>query len=344
MTKGSAIHLAANAVAKCILTIIFTFAALGAPAQVQQSFSSFDRLGVGLSVGTPGIGLEFSTPVCSWARVRAGASFMPSFNVPMTFGLSSYVDGQGVVPINDRFDHINDILHDFTGLTINREVGMNAKATMVNASVIVDFYPLRNKHFYVSAGFYWGTRKIGHIENDIREMPTLMGLLVYNNLYDYFINERYIDEPLYNDVYLDPEVGDQMRDKFAAYGVLGAHVGDFKADGEAYMMEPDEDGVIEANMYVNSFKPYFGLGYECYLSRDRRWSFGVDAGMWFWGGAPDIITHEGVNMVKDLTNLHGKVGSYVDVASKLKVYPAINLTLRYNISLTKSRPEIEIVL
>lgn len=333
MTKGKAVRLAASMAAKSLLFITLLLVAHSASGQNAYEFKRFDRLSVGVNVGSTGLGIEFSTPITSWARARVGASFMPGFNVPMNFGVSSYVSGQGVTPLSDKFDKINNILENFAGMSVNSSIDMDAHATMRNLSLLVDFYPLRNKHFYVTAGFYWGPRKIGHIENNIREMPTLMGILVYNKLYDFFVSERYLDEPLYNDVYFDPDKGDLLREKFLKYGTLGAHVGDFKSDGKPYMMEPDKDGVIEANMFVNCFKPYLGLGYDCYLSRDHQWSFGVNAGLWIWGGAPDIITHDGVNMVADLKDIGGKVGTYVDITKALKVYPVINVTLRYNISL-----------
>src|SRR5574344_309538 len=39
------------------------------------------HLGAGISVGTPGVGIEFSTPITHYVQLRAGYSFMPKVKV-----------------------------------------------------------------------------------------------------------------------------------------------------------------------------------------------------------------------------------------------------------------------
>ena len=84
--------------------------------------------------------------------------------------------------------------------------------------------------------------------------------------------------------------------------------------------------MVKADMHVNRFKPYVGIGYEGNLSKkDDRWKIAVDGGVLFWGGSPEVITHEGVDLVHDVKNVSGKVGSYVDAIEKFKVYPMLNV-------------------
>jgi hypothetical protein len=51
----------------------------------------------------------------------------------------------------------------------------------------------------------------------------------------------------------------------------------------------------------------------------------------FWGGAPSLYTAEGVNLVKDVSGIEGKSGSYVKLMSKLKAYPTIGVRIIKNI-------------
>ena len=83
---------------------------------------------------------------------------------------------------------------------------------------------------------------------------------------------------------------------------------------------------------MNAFRPYVGLGYTTPICGcDSRFKFDVDCGIMMWGGSPEIITHDGVNMGKDLVNIRGKIGDYVDIANSLKVYPMVSVRFSYTI-------------
>jgi hypothetical protein len=51
----------------------------------------------------------------------------------------------------------------------------------------------------------------------------------------------------------------------------------------------------------------------------------------FWGGAPDVYTHDGTNLTRDVEDIYGKVGRYMDVASAMKVFPVLNARISYRI-------------
>ena len=40
----------------------------------------------------------------------------------------------------------------------------------------------------------------------------------------------------------------------------------------------------------------------------------------FWGGTPEVVTHDGTDLAKDVENIGGKVGDYVRFVKSLKVY------------------------
>lgn len=307
-----------------------------------------NHLDVGVNVGTTGLGLNIAMPVSDWVRVRAGFSYMPRFNVPLTFHIASYAEGSGVQSINEKFATMQAVLKQFSGMTVDETVSMNTKCTMVDFNFMVDVYPLKNdRRWRVTAGFLWGRSKIGHAENTIKDMSSLVSLNFYNRLYDYFTQRRFLSEPLYGDMYIDPDMGFALKSKFESYGRLGIHLGEFNdgvvldgkdVSGQPYMMEPNEDGMVIADMFVDNFKPYIGLGYDTEVGRGGKFRFGVDAGVVFWGGRPDLITHpntnygnESVDMINDLHSIGGKVGDYVDITKAFVVYPNIGVHLAYRI-------------
>lgn len=288
----------------------------------------FTRLEIAGNVGTTGLGLELATPVTKWAKLRMGVDWMPHINIGMDFSLDSYLDGK----VSNKFDRIQQMMHDMTGFTMDDKIEMTSKPTMTTFKLLVDVYPLqKNTHWHVTAGFFIGGNSIGTSINKMQEMPSLLTLNMYNRIYDDVSSpdfvQNMIDNPIFDDIYLDPEVAMTLQDKMLPLGRLGVHIGDFK-DGTPYMMEPDKDGTVSAKAMVNRFRPYLGIGYEGNLSRDGKWKIGVDAGAQFWGGAPKVTTHEGV-VLNDLKNIRGKVKDYMDLMKGMAVYPSIAARLSY---------------
>lgn len=115
-------------------------------------------------------------------------------------------------------------------------------------------------------------------------------------------------------------------------GELRYDVGDrmFSA-GDAYRMLPDEECMVRANAYANAVKPYVGFGYGGFIDRYQRTKLSVDCGVMFWGGRPSVITHDGVDLVRDLYDLNSSVDRYVKIVKALPVYPVIELKISQRI-------------
>ena len=100
------------------------------------------------------------------------------------------------------------------------------------------------------------------------------------------------------------------------------------APGDAYIVEPDDYGVVSVSAKSNSFKPYLGFGYGGRLVKNRDdWKVSFDCGAMFWGGTPDVIVNDGINLTKDVKNVKGQVGRYVDVFNAFKVYPVLSFRI-----------------
>ena len=112
---------------------------------------------------------------------------------------------------------------------------------------------------------------------------------------------------------------------------MGMHVGEYD-DGTAYLMEPGDDGMVRAEMKTNAFKPYLGAGYGGRLLKNNdKFHIAVDLGAMFWGGSPRVVTHDGTDLIRDVSNISGKVGNYVSLAKTFKVFPVLDVRLVYNI-------------
>ena len=303
-----------------------------------KELQAFNHLDFGVTLGTTGIGFDFATPICDFAQVRAGFSYMPEIKPTMHFGVQV---GDDPTTSQSKFDKMAGMLEGFVGNKVDNQIDMKGEPNFYNFNLMVDFFPLKNKSWHVTAGFYYGPSTIGKAYNTTEDMPSLIAVGMYNNMYDFFVDERYWDEPILGeDNYLDPDIGDALRDKFNNNGRMGIRLGEYSHDitdtegnvihkkGDPYIMVPDENSMAKAKLKVNSFKPYLGFGYSGRLFKNNdRYRIGFDCGAMFWGGEPSVITHDGTDLVKDVDNVRGKVGDYVDAVKQFKVFPVINLRI-----------------
>lgn len=332
---------------------------------------AFNHLDISLTSGTTGVGLDAAMPIGDKFRLRAGFAFMPHISKVLHFGVQVGEKAEGQTEEDfrkvsqNKFNRLSGLLSSFTGYQVDDKVDMLAIPTYYNFSVLADFYPLpRNKHWRVTAGIYIGNKQVGKSYNKTEDMPSLLAVGIYNNLYEKALAGEPLTTVGENDVYLP----DEYAQKFIEYGKMSIRLGDYAHDiyyteneyytedeweevdgewvahqkgdlkhaigdvkyhaGEAYRMVPDENSMAKAWAYVNRLKPYVGLGYEGRLVKnDDRWHIGFDAGVLFWGGAPKVVTHDGTDLTRDVKNVRGKVGDYVDVIKKFEVFPVLNLRI-----------------
>ena len=293
-----------------------------------EKIKLFEHLDLGVSVGTLGINFDAEMPLNNTVKIRAGLSIMPKFTVPLHFNMMTYANGQ---VSESNFEKAKELLYELAGFEVNRTVTMNCKPNLYSCNVLCDVYPFHKKHWRFTTGFFIGPRKVGTSINAMREMPTLVSTGVYNGMHDYVLETDFIETPIHGDYYLDPDVADKLKAKFEEYGKMGIHVGDFVKDGKPYMMEPDNDGTVRAKALVDAFRPYVGFGYSGDLDKAKRLKLSFDCGAMIWGGHPKVITHEGVDLTRDVRDIAGRAGDYVKIIKKMKVYPMINLRISYRI-------------
>ncbi len=318
-----------------------SFAQLQATEEVKTDKNILNHLDGSITLGTTGLGVDLAMPIGNSVQVRTGFTFFPHYEQTMHFGVQVGEDSDPTVQ-NDKFTKLSNTLNEMFAFEVDRNVDMEGKPTMKNFKLLVDVFPFRNKHWHVTTGFYWGPSTVATAENAAYDATSLVCVSVYNRLYErvetsYESYKRFLEgDP--GDLVPYIKVGGQelvaseeLYNKFKSYGRMGVHIGDYK-DGSPYMMEPDEDNMAKCKIKVNNFRPYLGFGYGGRLSKrsDRNW-ISFDCGAMFWGGTPQIITHEGVDLAKDVENISGKVGRYVRFFKAFKVYPVLELRLTHRI-------------
>ncbi len=317
--------------------------------QYWKEHNILQHLDVSLTAGTTGIGIDVASQIGDYVQVRAGYDYMPRFDKNLKFNLTvggepaRQYDSEGNRVIT-KFDKMKELLYQFTGFDIEDHVDMVGTPTMNNFKFLVDVSPLKDyKNWHVTAGFYWGPSQFARAENSTEAMVSLLSVGMYNRMYE----KAVAGEPLIDLSEFIPgasmSINEELYDKLISYGRLGFALGTFKHDvtdnngvvhhaGEPYILEPDDDCMVRVKAKSNSFKPYLGFGYSGRLVKNRDdWKISVDAGALFWGGTPDLIVHDGINLTKDVENIGGQVGDYVDLFKVFKVYPVLTVRFTKNI-------------
>lgn len=322
--------------------------------QYWKEHNILQHLDLSLAVGTTGIGFDVASQVGDYVQVRAGYEFVPRFHKNLKFNLTvggeparQYdEDGNRIIT---KFDKMNEFLYQFTGYDVEDHVDMIGTPTMNNFKFMVDVTPLKDyKNWHVTAGFFWGPSQFARAENSTEAMVSLLSVGMYNRMYEKATSDPVeplidLEELGYSGIQFDKEAQDMIYEKIRSFGRLGFALGTFKHDvvdnkgvvhhaGEPYILEPDDDSMVRVKAKSNAFKPYLGIGYSGRLVKGRDdWKISVDAGAMFWGGTPDLIVHDGVNLTKDVENIGGQVGDYVDLFKAFKVYPVLTVRFTKNI-------------
>lgn len=97
--------------------------------------------------------------------------------------------------------------------------------------------------------------------------------------------------------------------------MIGYELGD-------YLLTPDEDGNINAEIRTKGFKPYLGIGAGRAVPK-KRLGFMFELGVMFWG-SPKVYCNGDELTSEDLGSDGGEV---MKVLSKIKVYPVLNFRL-----------------
>jgi len=125
-----------------LMTLLALLSLQGIHAQSRyESYGLFDHLGVGVSLGTDGIGFDLAAPITDYAALRAGVSFWP------------------------KVKYTNDIKINDNNPLIADHVDLEAKLNIFNFKLLADVYPFKGSSFHVTAGAFIGKKELASAYN-----------------------------------------------------------------------------------------------------------------------------------------------------------------------------------
>lgn len=259
------------------------------------------HMDIGVNVGTVGVGIDVAVPVTNYVRIRAGYNYMPRFTIHSDFpietrqgSISSAIQklkgidlkqmliDQGIDIEQPKFKEIREDFDKFGNITPKDYVTMDLKPNLSQFNFLVDIMPFKNKHWSFTAGFFYGSERLGEALNQSQETQLLEAVTTYNKYYVRVCSQ----DGILGDGNGFPKFDNEFIDR----GVAGFKLGKFK-DGDLAIMIPGEDGMVQAEMKVNKMRPYVGLGYNTNLSHNKRWKLNVDAGVLIRCGKPSIYVN-----------------------------------------------------
>ncbi len=297
-----------------------------------------NHLDFSATVGTMGLGFDFAMPVGNYVKVRAGGTWMPHFRVNVKYELLMS-EASSRQESREKFDKAAQLLKQLTNREAQRDISMMVEPNSNNFKFLVDFFPLRNKNWHVTAGFYWGNSTFAKAINRTEDMTNL----VMVNLYNHIVDKILAGEDIATFEGESISIPEQLVDKVKSYGYMSVFMGPWLKDeydsegnlihqkGDAYYLRPSDDNMVRCNAVVNKFKPYVGIGYSTTFKKGGDTSISIDAGALFWGGRPSLITHEGIDIMHSVGKNGGDVEKTVNFIKKFPVYPVVEIKLTQRI-------------
>lgn len=213
----------------------------------------------------------------------------PGIGIDVAMPICTYVQVRAGVSFMPDIKFTTDL--DITppavvGYYIPDEIEVEGKVGFTNGKLLFDVYPFKRSSFHITAGAYFGSSKPVKAYN--KEDGVLQGVSDYNNAV---------------------EAGTISAQK------IGVELDD-------YLLEPDDDGNVDAYIKTSSFKPYLGVGFGRAVPK-KRVGFMFELGVQFWG-SPKVYCED--KKVEE-SDVDGDGGSILKTISKISVYPTLNFRI-----------------
>lgn len=164
------------------------------------------------------------------------------------------------------------------------EVDVEGRLNIANAKVLADIFPFKKSSFHLTVGAYFGNDKIVDVENS-SATSQLQLVHAWNTA-----------NPTYR---------------------VGLELGD-------YLLTPDAQGHVDANLQTAKVKPYVGLGFGRAVPK-KRLGFMFELGTMFWG-SPKVFLN-GNDHELTANDLGEDGGDILNKLSKFTIYPVMNFRL-----------------
>lgn len=225
--------------------ILLAALALSASAAYADEFSKVKpvQFGIGVNVGTNGVGVDASLGLTRFFQIRGGYTFMPKYD--FEYNADIYNDANVII------NTWNTARPDLAIPTLPDDTPVIIEPNLSTAHLLLDLYPGRS--FHLTVGAYFGQEDVIHAWNT--EKSLTKGVYLAN---------QYIDM-------LNPVISD-----YATIHHLGVQMGD-------YLFTPNADGDILGEARVKKIRPYVGIGFGRAVPRKSRMGCSLDLGVQYWG-------------------------------------------------------------
>lgn len=138
---------------KFLLSILSAFLLFsGNELCAQEDYGYFNSLGVGVNVGSSGVGVNLATPIGSYFALRAGVVMMPNFKI------NTDVE----VNLDDEVPYIN--------ADAPSSLDVTGEMKRFSGELLFNFYPIKKADFFIAAGAYFGGEKLVKISGHSDEL------------------------------------------------------------------------------------------------------------------------------------------------------------------------------
>lgn len=272
------------------------------------------HFGVGVGVGTTGIAIDASGTINDYLGVRAGVDIMPKIKIDADVDLKTDAANKKVGELKQYVNQINQYLStdkqisasDFNSLP--EKMKLQGELNNTTGHILVDIHPFKTA-FRVTVGAFFGPDDIVSAYN--KEDGFFKPINQWNNA---ILESRKPGA----DANFKKLVADNNLD------MVGAKLGDYFITPDAN----DPSNNAQAEIKVNGFRPYVGLGFGRAVPKGRI-GCQFDLGVQFWG-KPEVIAPTYDNGFKTETLKAGSSGDGDDALktiSKISVYPVLNFRL-----------------
>lgn len=256
-------------------------------AHAQADRNLFNHLSVGLTVGTPGIGLDVAVPAGDYVQLRAGFSIMPKFSVDADFDINENLLPEAVA------EYLAEARDKYQ---IPYTVTATGKPSLTTGKILADIYPIKSSSFHLTAGMYFGSRAVAGLNNKTSLIS------IYN------ANQ---DIEAYNE-----EVRNGNIPGGTVQNLIGINLND-------RILTADSEGNVQCDVKAWQVRPYLGLGFGRAVPRKTVGCM-FEIGCQFWGSPKiynngDLLTEETVG--------GGEGGNFIKTVSKITVYPVLNFRI-----------------
>jgi hypothetical protein len=252
-------------------------------AQDAKHFS----LGIELA-STTGVGLELATSLNPHFALRGGISMFPfayhvdPVKIPMedklknrmTTAMSNPVTSAALLQagLPTRFEDVN------------RDMDITASLGLVNAKLLIDFYPSKKSSFHLTGGLYIGKEKLLNVEGKMEQMTQILGVIEKNGT------------NLWSDIY---------------------------ANTDEYQLMAKDLTDINAALAIATVKPYLGLGFGRAVPK-RRVGVSFDIGAFYMGAPKAKSDNVNVQKMveyelKDVSDLLKYLSWYPTMSLKINI-------------------------